>query len=137
MLKLRLSPKAVKIKQIQSTAILTIMFFIFGGIAVFFPVISIIFSIIILIIYFFAVTIIIKNWYNSYSYEITNESINIEKGVFVSKSIVIFRNRIQYSAVIQTPLQRIFNTCTVIFHIAGAVVYLSEIDSADSLLFDK
>ena len=131
-----LSPKAIKIKRIQATAVLTVMFFIFGGVAVFFPILSVVLSIIILIIYIITIAIFLKIWYKSYHYSIDNDSINIQKGVFVSKNIVIFKNRILYSDIIQTPIQRIFHTCTIIFHTAGAIVYLSEVDIEDSVLFD-
>ena len=136
MLSRKLSSKAILIKKIQSTIFLTVFFFLYGSIAVFSLITSIFFSVITLLIYIFCIFRFIKAWYNSYSYDLDNDRIRIKKGIFISKDIVIFTNRLQYSDVIQTPLQKIFRTCTIIIHTAGAVVYLSEIDVEDCVFFD-
>ena len=139
MQKRNLSINAIRIKQLQVTLILTVIIFLLGAASVFIPTVSAVLGAACVTAYIFMVTSFIKLWYNKYSYELTDTSINIEKGVFVTKTIVIFKSKIQYSAAIQTPLQRIFHTCTVIIHTAGAVVYLSEIDTGDysSIKFDS
>ncbi len=136
MLKQKLSSKATIVKKLQCTICLAFLFFLYGSAAVFTFKLSVILSIATLLLYVFFIFFVIKAWYKSYSYDLNNESIRIQKGVFISKDIVIFTNRIQYSDVIQTPLQKLFRTCTIIIHTAGAAVYLSEIDIEDHVLFD-
>ena len=132
MLKCQLSKKAVTIKRIQATVILSVLFFIYGAIAVFSVITSLALSFFTIIIYIIMIFPFLNAWYNSYSYSVTPDCIKIKKGVLVSKQICIFKNKVQYAALIQTPLQRFFRTCTVIYHTAGAVVYLSEIDEENS-----
>lgn len=136
MLSKKISSKSIVIKKIQCTICLAVLFFLYGGVSVFSLRISVIFSLITLLLYVFFICYFIKIWHKSYSYDLNDDSIRIQKGVFISKDIVIFTNRIQYSDIIQTPLQKLFRTCTVIIHTAGAVVYLSEIDIEDNILFD-
>ncbi len=133
----RLSTKAVTVKRIQATAVLTILFFLIGGAAVFSPLLSVTLAAVALLLYIYTIKSFLKSWYSSYYYDIFSDCIKIKKGVFISKNIVIFRSRIQYSDIIQTPLQRFFHTCTVIIHTAGAVVYLSEIDVENASAFNE
>lgn len=134
-----ISQKSVTIKRIQLTLITAVLSFLLGGIFTFSPLISLTVGSLVLFLYLYSMLRLIDLWYRSYHYYADDSCIRIEKGVFLSKKITLFKDKIQYTQFLQTPLERIFRTCTIIYHTAGAVVYLSEIDIdvLDGVVFDE
>lgn len=134
-----ISQKAIAIKRIQLTLITAVLSFLLGGVFTFSPLISLTVGSLILFLYLYSMLRFIDLWYRSYHYYTDDSCIRIEKGVFLSKKITLFKDKIQYTQFLQTPLERIFQTCTIIYHTAGAVVYLSEIDIdvLDGVVFDE
>ena len=139
MSKQRLSDKYILIRKIQFTLILIVWWFICGCVAVFSLVSASVFGLFSVIAYLFLICFYLKASYNSSTYTITKDRIIINKGVLFSRKIEIFKNRILYTQLIQTPLQKLFHTCTLAYQTAGAVVYLYEIDlnQADGAMFNE
>lgn len=66
--------------------------------------------------------------YKNYGYKIENDRVIIEKGVFIKKQSVIFYKSVEYTGVLQTPLQRYYEVYTMFFYMAGKVEILSNIN---------
>lgn len=137
--KKRLSNKYILIKRIRFTLLLSILWFLYGCIAVFSFTFAIILATVSTLLYLFIIFFYLKASYNAYNYIVKPEQITIEKGVFFFKKSDIFKSRVQYTQLIQTPLQKLFHTCTIAYQTAGAVVYLCEIDinQADEVMFNE
>lgn len=139
MSKKKLSDKYILIKKIRFTLLLSILWFIYGCIAVFSFTLATVLATVSTLIYLFIILFYLKASYKAYNYIINTEHITIEKGVFFSRKSDIFKNRVQYTQLIQTPLQKLFHTCTIAYQTAGAVVYLCEIDlnQAEEVMFNE
>lgn len=139
MCKKHLSEKYIRINRIRATLLLSLWWFICGGIAAFSLITASILAFISVAVYIFVIFYYLQAAYNAYTYTLGGEHIIIKKGVFFSKRINVFRSRVQYAQLIQTPLQKLFRTCTIAYQVAGAVVYLSEIDIkfADGAMFNE
>ena len=134
-----ISEKAPTVTRIRLTLAMAVYSFLGGGVFVFSPLISLTVGIPVFFLYLYAMLKHIELWCRSYRYYADDRCIKIRKGVFFKKDITLFKNKIQYTQFLQTPLGRVFHTCTIIYHTAGAVVYLSEIDTdtVDGVRFDE
>lgn len=128
----RLSKKSIYIWKIRLILVMVFWWFFCGAAAVFSFIAAGILVAMSLSVYLFCSLYYIKHLYRTYTYTIGKNSVSIRKGVFICKRIYISKNRVQYSQIIQTPLQRIFKTCTIAYQVAGAVIYLSQIDIKES-----
>lgn len=123
-----LSEKCLYIWKIRLTCVMAVWFFICGAIFVFSAALAAVCVSIGAVLYLFAFIYYLNAFYKAYSYRIGKKNVSIRKGIIFHKRIYIEKNRVQYAELIQTPLQRIFKTCTIAYQVAGAVVYLSQID---------
>lgn len=125
----KLSEKSITIWRIRATLVLIIWWFICGCTAVFSFWAAVVMAAVGSAVYLSVILWFLKIFYKQYVYCIGKHSITIQKGVIIAKKIHIDRSRLQYSQMYQTPLQRIYGTCTIAYQAAGAVVYLSQIDT--------
>lgn len=128
----RLSKKSIYIWKIRLILVMVFWWFFCGAAAVFSFIAAGILAAMSLSVYLFCSLYYIKRLYRTYTYTIGKNNVSIRKGVFICKRIYISKNCVQYSQIIQTPLQRIFKTCTIAYQVAGAVIYLSQIDIKES-----
>lgn len=133
----KLSVKCLYIWKIRLTAFMALWCFLCGAIAVFSLLIAFVIISIGIVLYIFTFFFYFPHLYLSCSYTVGKNSVSIRKGLFLHKRIYIDKSRILYSEMLQTPLQRIFKTCTVAYQAAGSVVRLSQIDikDADGVMF--
>lgn len=128
----KLSEKCLYIWKIRLTLVMAVWSFFCGALVVFSPILAVICIAVGIAFYLFALLYYLKAFCRSYTYRIGKNCISIRKGVLIHKRIYIAKSRVQYAELIQTPLQRIFKTCTIAYQVAGAVVYLSQIDIKQS-----
>ncbi len=128
----RLSKKSIYIWKIRLILVMVVWWFFCGAAAVFSFIAAGILAGLSLSVYLFCSLYYFRHLYRTYTYTIGKNSVSIRKGVFICKRIYISKSRVQYSQIIQTPLQRIFKTCTIAYQVAGAVIYLSQIDIKES-----
>lgn len=135
----KLSEKSITVQRIRASAVLAVWWFLCGAAAVFSLACAAVLAILSLAVYFILILFYFQKWYENYRFTISNDHIYIEKGVIFSKKINVFRSRVQYAQYIQTPLQKLFHTCTIVYQTAGAVVYLSEIseENANGAMFHE
>lgn len=131
--------KSVTVQRIRATAVLAVWWFLCGAAAVFSLTAAAVLAVLSLAVYFYFILFYFQKWYDNYRFTISKDRIYIEKGVIFSKRISVFRSRVQYAQLVQTPLQKLFHTCTVVYQTAGAAVYLSEISetNADGAMFNE
>lgn len=127
----KISQKYIFINRVRATAVLIVWWFFCGMTAVFSEALAVLLGLLSIFVYIFFISYYLTESYSAYSYTVGKHSIDIKKGFFIRKKIHLDRSRIQYCEQFQSPLQRIMGTCTVAYQVAGAVVYLSQIDIAD------
>lgn len=132
-----LSSKCVKIWKIRLTLLLVCWWFVCGAVAAFSFLIAGILAVLSIAVYLFEMLCFLDLMYKHYTYTVGKSGVTIRKGILIKKKIYIDRSRLQYSEMLQTPLQRLFKTCTIVYQAAGAVVYLSQIDTekANGVMF--
>lgn len=134
-----ISDKASTVTRIRLTLAMAVLTFLLGGVFVFSPLLSLTVGVPLFFLYLYAMLKHIELWCRTYRYYVDDRCIKIHKGIFFSKDIILFKNKIQYTQLLRTPLEHIFHTCTIIYHTAGAVVYLSEIDidTVDGVIYNE
>ncbi len=122
------SKRSITILKIRYSLLYSILTFFCGSIGVFSIHVSIIFFIILLSTYVFIIIYYCPENYKRKSYYISETLLTINHGVFFYKSISVKLNKLQYIELIQSPSQRIFTVCSLIFHTPGSKTILSNID---------
>ena len=69
--------------------------------------------------------------YNNTKYYVSANILRIDKGVIFKNKIILKTSSIQYIDSIQTPIQKIFKTYTLIFYTAGSKISLGQLDIKD------
>lgn len=127
-IKCTLSKKAVFVWRARLTIILLGALFVCGGVSVFSLVFGIALTIFTLLAYVSIIVIYIPLLHESYKFTISDEKITINKGVILQKTYNLYTKKIQYIELAQSPLEKKYDLCTIVFHTAGANLSLQQID---------
>lgn len=130
--KQKISKKSIVVWRIRATLILFAAAFILGALFVFFPILSSILAVIIVIAYILAVIIYYPMLYNSTSFTLNKESITIEHGFFIKRKCTLSSKRIQYIVIMSSPIQRVFGICSLSFMTVGSTQILQNITPQDA-----
>lgn len=68
---------------------------------------------------YFLLMIYLKKWYEKYQYSLSEEGLNIHRGVFWQQQIIVPRNRVQHIDITNGPLERKYKLSKLILHTAG------------------
>ena len=125
---LSLPIKAKFIWRARATLLMIAVMFVCGALAAFNIFLAIILSSLSVIIYLFIIIVYFNLRYEFEKYKITTLEIYIKKGVFFKEYTSFFKDDIQYVELTETPLQRKFNLCKLIFHMAGTKITIAQIN---------
>ncbi len=128
----RLSARAPAVWRIRLVAVWAVISFA-GGLILFFQwvvgfVWLIVFSAAILYLLIYYIPAACKN----VRFTQTEELLSLHSGVFIKKTVLIHRGRVQYAKLIQGPAARLYGTASLLFYLAGSVLWLSELERADA-----
>ncbi|MCF6299872.1 MAG: PH domain-containing protein [Proteobacteria bacterium] len=70
------------------------------------------------LLYFLLITYL-KKWCEKYQYSLSEEGLNIHRGVFWQQQIIVPRNRVQHIDITNGPLERKYKLSKLILHTAG------------------
>lgn len=130
--KQKISEKAIIVWRIRATLILFGAAFILGALFVFFPIMSLILAIAVIVVYILTVIIYYPLLYKRTSFSLNKNSITIEQGFFVKRKCTISSERIQYIVTVSGSIQRIFGVCSLSFMTAGSTQILQNITPEDA-----
>lgn len=119
---------AITVWKIRATFLMAIVSFICGAIAVFSIYLAIILFVVSFLIYIFLILFYFNLRFKCTEYMVDKCTVLINKGVFLKKCTSLFKSNIQFVEVIQSPIQRKFDICTVVFHMAGKKYGMSQIN---------
>ena len=122
------SKKSISILKVRYSFLYSILTFLCGSIGTFNKHISIVLFIILVSTYVFIIIYYCPENYNRKSYYISDSLITINHGVLFYKSTSVNLNKLQYIELIQSPFQRIFSVCSLVFHTSGSKTILSHIE---------
>lgn len=122
------SKKSITILKIRYSFLYSILTFLCGSIGIFSIHISIVLFIFLASTYVFIIIYYCPENYKRKSYYISDKLITINHGVLLYKSTSVNLNKLQYIELIQTPCQRIFSVCSLVFHTSGSKTILSHIE---------
>lgn len=129
---------SIAVLKIRYSLLYSILTFFCGFIGIFNVYTSLFIFIILVLSYVFIIIYYCPENYRRKSYHISNQLITINYGVFFFKSISVNLNKLQYIELIQSPSQKMFSTCSLIFHTSGSKTVLSNIElSAGSKIKSK
>lgn len=129
---MKLSKKSKTIWRLRCTIAAVLLAMISGGICAFNVYVGLISACIWLIPYFFSIIIYIPLMYASYEFTISADFLNIKKGIFFNKHIIVNLDKILYVETVQTPMQHRMDIYSMFVHTAGSVVVLSQIDKSSA-----
>ncbi len=136
-MKQQLSKNAVKVWRMRTALVFFVIMFLSGGIFVFSQLISLCVVAADIAGFLFAFFIAVPYVYKNTVLEVRKDGITIKKGVLMQKRMNILAKKIQYVELLQTPIQRYYKVYTVALHTAGATVFISQVDMAQSQRFRK
>lgn len=122
------SKKSIIILKIRYSILFSFLAFLSGFMGIFSIYFSIFLCIFLILTYIFIVIYYCNESYKNKSYYISEKLITINYGVFFHKSISVNLNKLQYIELVQSPLQRLFSVCSLIFHTSGSKTTLSNIE---------
>lgn len=122
-----ISDNSIWIWRIRVSLVLVLASLVFGGLFVFFPVISAILEALLLLTYLFALFIYIPGYYRECSYYLKNDTFIVKKGFFISKYSQVRFSDIQYCVIAEGIIQKRFKVCTVYLMMEGSHVRVHEI----------
>ena len=105
--------------------------FFCGAIAVFSVYLAMILFVFSSVFYTFLILYYFTLRFKYTEYTLSSYVMFINKGVFFKKYTSLFKDNIQFVEVIQSPLQKKFNLCTVIFYLAGKKCSVAQINYLD------
>lgn len=122
------SNKNIIVLKIRISIIFSILSFLIGFVGIFNRILTYILFVLIIILYIFLIAYYSPENYKSKSYSISNDLIIINWGVFFRKSVSISLRKLQFIELIQTPVQKYFSLCSIVFYTSGSKATLSNID---------
>lgn len=133
----RVSKKSVLIWQIRATLLLAIAGILSGAIGIFSS-----FLFYFLLVCFFTAYLFFVLWYLPKSQKslrifLSEQRLLIRHGVFICKADHFECTHIIYTEVSRTPLQRMFGTCTITLHTAGAQKSLHNLSKNTGFLLRR
>lgn len=127
-IKMKLSKKSKTIWRLRCTIAAVLLAMISGGICAFNVYVGLISACVWLVPYFFGILLYIPLLYKSYEFTISEDFLNIKKGIIFNKHIIVNLDKILYVETMQSPLQRRMDIYSMFVHTAGSAVVLSQID---------
>lgn len=122
-----LSNKSVFLWRIRATAALVIAAFFVGAAYAFSEKTAIAAGIGIILIYLMVIFVYVPMLYASCRYTMTDNFVEIQKGVIFCEHTQISYSKVQYCVLVQGPLQRIFGLCTVRLLTAGSFEIMRDV----------
>ncbi|MGN0517490.1 MAG: PH domain-containing protein [Acutalibacteraceae bacterium] len=129
---MKLSKKSKTIWRLRCTIAAVLFAMISGGICAFNVYVGLISACVWLVPYFFGIILYIPLLYGSYEFTISEDFLNIKKGIVFNKHIIVNLDKILYVETVQTPMQRRMDIYSMLVHTAGSVVVLSQIDKSSA-----
>lgn len=90
-----------------------------------------------LLIYVFLSFIFFPLYYNSNKYELLDDKIIFERGVFSNKKQIINLDKIVYISIIKTPFYYIFKICSLEIFVMGTKIKIPMLDNKTCINLSK
>lgn len=129
----KISKKSIIVWRIRFLLLFVFVAFVLGAVGIFniklsviLVLISIIFAIVMIVIY-------CPKRYDQTVFSIIDGKISIRKNLIFRVHYSVLVKKIQYIEIIQSPIQRWLNLCSVVFHTAGSTIILGQLSTKQAI----